>query len=298
MTQHGELQVVSRLPAVVRAARPRQWVKNVLVIAGPLSAGTLLDAAHLGAVGVAFACFCLSASGIYLVNDVLDRESDRQHPVKRYRPIASGELSARAAVAWGILLLLGSPVGAWALGYAQLAVVLVLYSIMQLAYCVYLKHQAVLDLAVVSSGFLLRAIAGGVAASVPLSPWFLLVASFGSLFMVAGKRYSEVRLVGEGAGATRRSLELYSASYLRFAWGMAGSATITFYSLWAFSLERTNLLLPQLSIAPFVLALLRYAIDIDKGAAGEPETIVLGDRTLQVLGALWLVTFVISASIG
>lgn len=284
--------------ALVRAARPRQWVKNVLVAAGPLAAGTLGELWQLRAVAAAFIAFCLVSSGIYLINDVLDRESDRAHPVKHTRPIASGELSVRSALVAATVLVLAAHALAIGLHHTGLAVVLAVYTALQLAYCVYLKHQAVLDLAVVSSGFLLRAVAGGVAASVELSPWFLLVASFGSLFMVAGKRFAEVQLVGEGVAATRRSLELYSASYLRFVWGVAGAATISFYSLWAFSLERHNTLLPQLSIAPFVIALLRYAVDIDKGAAGEPESIVLGDRTLQVLGVLWLATFTVSAALG
>lgn len=289
---------MSTARALVRAARPRQWIKNVLVVAGPLAAGSLLQASALRAVTVAFLAFCLAASGIYLLNDVLDREADRAHPVKRLRPIASGAVGVPLAVATGVVLLIAAHVLALLTGYPRLAAVLAVYAILQLAYCVWLKHQAVLDLAIVSSGFLLRAVAGGAAAGVLLSPWFLLVASFGSLFMVAGKRFSEVALVGEGQGATRRGLELYSANYLRFVWGMAGAATITFYSLWAFSLDRDNLFLPQLSIAPFVLALLRYAIDIDKGAAGEPESIVLGDRVLQVLGLLWLGIFVASATVG
>jgi len=289
---------MSTARALVRAARPRQWIKNVLVVAGPLAAGSLLQASALRAVTVAFLAFCLAASGIYLLNDVLDREADRAHPVKRLRPIASGAVGVPLAVATGVVLLIAAHVLALLTGYPRLAAVLAVYAILQLAYCVWLKHQAVLDLAIISSGFLLRAVAGGAAAGVLLSPWFLLVASFGSLFMVAGKRFSEVALVGEGQGATRRGLELYSANYLRFVWGMAGAATITFYSLWAFSLDRDNLFLPQLSIAPFVLALLRYAIDIDKGAAGEPESIVLGDRVLQVLGLLWLGIFVASATVG
>lgn len=289
---------MSSAGALLKAGRPRQWVKNVLVVAGPLSAGILTRPESLAAVAVAFVTFCLVSSGIYMVNDVLDRESDRAHPVKRLRPIASGAVTVPVATVTGVLLLVLAHVVALALGYPDLAGVLAVYTVLQLAYCVWLKHQAVIDLAIVSSGFLLRAVAGGVAVGVPLSPWFLLVASFGSLFMVAGKRFSEVHLVGEGLKATRRSLELYSASYLRFVWGMAGAATISFYSLWAFSLERTNELLPQLSIAPFVLALMRYAIDIDKGAAGEPESIVLGDRVLQVLGLLWLASFVASAAVG
>lgn len=285
----------SAVRGLVRTARPHQWVKNVLVVAGPLAAGSIFEAHAIRAVVVAFVAFCLAASAIYLVNDALDVEADRAHPVKRNRPIAAGIISIRTAVATALVLALVALLGPWALGYPELVLVVAVYIVVQLAYCVNLKHQPVLDLAVVSSGFLLRAVAGGVAASVELSPWFLLVAAFGSLFMVAGKRYSEVHLVGEGNAVTRRSLEMYSQSYLRFVWSISAAATITFYCLWAFGLESEATVLAELSVVPFVLALLRYAVDIDRGAAGEPETIVLGDRVLQLLGVLWLGLFAASA---
>ena len=281
--------------ALLRAARPKQWVKNVLVVAGPLAGGWPNGWQTTVSVFIAFVCFCLAASAVYLVNDVIDRPADRAHPVKRHRPIASGEIGAGAAVAMASLLFAVSVLLAVLTGRASLAIVLGVYAAIQLAYCAWLKHQAVIDLAVVASGFLLRAIAGGVAAGVVPSQWFLLVASFGSLFMVAGKRYSEVHLVGEGETATRRSLEDYSASYLRFVWGLAASATVTFYSLWAFEVGGGRPLLAQLSIVPFVLALLRYAVDIDRGAAGEPESIVAGDRLLESLGLIWLLLFGASA---
>ena len=299
MTEHPVAQADGgqgsrrRLPPLIRAARPHQWIKNVLVVAGPLAYGAPVASAAV-AVLIAFVCFCLAASGIYMINDVLDRDADRQHPRKRLRPIAAGELSVRTAVVTGAIALVVSPVLALITGRWQLAVLMVVYEVIQLAYCVWLKHVVVVDLCIVASGFLLRAIAGGLSAHIPLSPWFLLVAAFGSLFMVAGKRYSEMHLLGEGVDATRRSLQGYSASYLRFVWGMAGSATLTFYSLWAFSLVRDNPLWAELSVAPFVVALLRYAVDIDRGAAGEPEDVVLGDRVLQVIGLLWLTCFVIS----
>lgn len=285
------------LPALVRAGRPRQWVKNVLVVAGPLAAGAPIGPAAI-AVLIAFVCFSLSASGVYLINDVLDVEADRLHPRKRFRPIAAGEVAKSTAVVTGTILLIVSPVLALVTGRWQLAILMVVYELLQLAYCLWLKHIAVVDLAVVASGFLLRAVAGGLAAHITLSPWFLLVASFGSLFMVAGKRYSEVHLLGEGADATRRSLQDYSASYLRFVWGMAGSATLTFYSLWAFSLIRSTPVWAEISVAPFVVALLRYAVDIDRGAAGEPETIVMNDRVLQAVGLVWLACFVVSVVVG
>lgn len=294
-TMPGPSPTRSPVVGLVRSARPRQWVKNVLVVAGPLAAGILFEADVAVAVAVAFVAFCLAAGGVYLVNDVLDVEADRAHPVKRNRPIAAGVVPVGVAVATAVVLGVLAIAGPFLLGYERLAAVVAVYAALQLAYCVYLKHQPVLDLAVVSSGFLLRAVAGGVAADVELSPWFLLVAAFGSLFMVAGKRYSEVHLVGEGNAATRRSLELYSASYLRFVWSIAAASTITFYCLWAFGLDIEATVLGQLSVVPFVLALLRYAVDIDRGAAGEPESIVLGDRVLQVLGLCWLGLFAASA---
>lgn len=284
-----------KTPALIRAARPHQWVKNVLVTAGPIAAGWPDGWTTTVSVVLAFITFCLMSSAVYLVNDVIDVEADRAHPVKRFRPIAAGEVTPRQAVAVAVVLAIAGLGAAVATGRWQLAVVLAVYATIQLGYCLWLKNVAVIDLAVVASGFLLRAIAGGAAAGIILSQWFLLVASFGSLFMVAGKRYSEVHLVGEGAAATRRILQEYSASYLRFAWGLAGSVTVTFYSLWAFDIGARQPLLAQLSIAPFVLALLRYAVDIDRGAAGEPEAIVLGDRVLQVLGVLWLALFAASA---
>lgn len=286
-----------RSPALVRAARPRQWVKNVIVVAGPLAAGAPFGPAAVGVL-LAFVCFSLAASGIYLINDVLDVAADRAHPGKRFRPIATGEVTGGTAIVTGTVLLTISPVLALVAGRAQLAVLMVVYELLQLAYCLWLKHFAVLDLAVVAIGFLLRAVAGGLAAHITLSPWFLLVASFGSLFMVAGKRYSEVHVLGEGVDATRRSLADYSPSYLRFVWGMAGSATLTFYSLWAFGLVRATPLWAEVSVAPFVVALLRYAVDIDRGAAGEPETIVMNDRVLQAVGVLWLACFVVSVVVG
>lgn len=286
----GSVQVQAGvLPGLLRTARPRQWVKNVLVVAAPLAAGTLLQADTLVGVAIAFVAFCLAASGIYLVNDALDVEADRAHPRKRHRPVASGQVPVRVAIATGAGLLVVALALA-AVGSLGLLAVVAVYVVLQLAYCVWLKHQAVLDLALVSSGFLLRAVAGGTATGVEPSQWFLLVTSFGSLFMVAGKRYSELQTEGspEG-GATRRSLQDYSASYLRFVWGLAASVVVVAYSLWALELSGDQSVWASLSIAPFVLALLRYAVDVDAGIAGEPEEIVLGDRVIQVLGLVWLV---------
>jgi decaprenyl-phosphate phosphoribosyltransferase len=285
---------VSRLPAPIRALRPRQWVKNFLVVLAPLAGGVLFRPAVLTGVALAFVAFCLVSSAVYLLNDIRDVDEDRLHPRKRFRPIA-GELSVPVAAVMAIVLGLGG----LTLGYlvdVALAITLGVYVVIQILYSTVLKHLPVIDLAVVSSGFLLRAIAGGVAVSVPLSQWFLLVAAFGSLFMVAGKRYSELVSVGAEAG-TRKSLDRYSTSYLRFVWVLAAVLVVTFYSLWAFE----NRLNPPLgvpwtaiSIAPFTLGMLQYALEVDAGQAGEPEDVVLHDRVLQGLGVIWLATISIA----
>jgi decaprenyl-phosphate phosphoribosyltransferase len=276
---------------LVRALRPRQWVKNVLVLAAPLAAGEIFNAEVMRPTAVAFVLFCLSASAVYLVNDTIDVEEDRRHPRKRFRPIAAGIVPRWLAVAMAAVLFTIALVTAVLLTRPELAFVLASYVVIQLAYCVFLKNQPVIDLAVVASGFLLRGIAGGVAAGLLLSQWFLLVAAFGSLFMVAGKRYSELVLVGDAA-ATRKTLKEYSASYLRFVWSLSAGVAVTAYSLWAFEMGETQDGVPwsTISIAPFVMAILRYAVDVDKGAAGAPEEIVLRDRVLLCLGVLWVLT--------
>jgi decaprenyl-phosphate phosphoribosyltransferase len=275
--------------ALVRAARPRQWVKNLLVVAAPLAAGEVGDADVIAATLLAFVSFCLAASAVYLVNDTADREADRLHPTKRLRPIASGALPVPVALAAaGVLAVLALAVG-W-LADPQLAVLVAAYLGLQVLYAVRLKHEPVLDISIVAAGFLMRAVAGGVAADIPLSQWFLLVSGFGSLFIVAGKRYSELHTLGSEAG-TRRSLVRYTDTYLRFVWSTAAGATVISYSLWAFE-QASDSGIPwhTISIAPFLMVLLRYAVDVDAGTASEPEDIVFRDRILQLIGVVWLVT--------
>ncbi|MFR9752746.1 decaprenyl-phosphate phosphoribosyltransferase [Nocardia sp. 004] len=271
-----------------KAVRPRQWVKNVLVLAAPLAAGTVTDADVLAHVGMAFVVFCMAASGIYLVNDALDVEADRAHPTKRFRPIAAGVVPVNLAYALSAVLLTGS-IAASFLASWQLAVVMAVYIGIQLAYCFGLKHQAVLDICIVSSGFLLRAVAGGAASDIPLSQWFLLIMAFGSLFMAAGKRYAELQIaLGTGA-KIRKSLEYYTPTYLRFTWTLAATAVVVFYGLWAFEQDRLNeTTWFAISMIPFTIAILRYAVDVDGGEAGEPEEIALGDRVLQCLAVAWI----------
>jgi decaprenyl-phosphate phosphoribosyltransferase len=280
------------LAGLVRTMRPRQWVKNVLVLAAPFAGGIIFQLHVLGAVGIAFVAFSLAASGVYLVNDVQDVEADRAHPTKRRRPVAAGVVSPRLALATAAVLFVAA-IGVSLLASTALLMVTVVYIAVQLAYCRWLKHQPVIDISIVASGFLLRAIAGGAAAGIALSQWFLLTTAFGSLFMVAGKRYSEIRLAERTGAKIRKSLDRYTASYLRFVWTLSATGVIMTYGLWAFQLSQTNHShWPVISLVPFVVAVLRYAVDVDGGNGGEPEEIALGDRVLQVLGALLVLTLI------
>lgn len=284
---------------IVKAVRPRQWVKNLLVFAAPLAAlggGAEFDYREvLYKVSIAFVVFCMAASSIYLINDARDVEADRAHPTKQYRPIAAGVLPV--GMAYGIATVLA--VACLAISWwvtPKLALVMAVYLVIQLAYCFGLKHQAVLDICILSSGFLIRAIAGGVAAGIPLSQWFLMVMAFGSLFMAAGKRYAELQLAERTGAKIRKSLENYTSTYLTFVWTLSATAVVVCYGLWAFERDGATGSWFVVSIIPFTVAILRYAVDVDGGMAGEPEEIALRDRVLQLLALAWIGT-VIAASV-
>lgn len=289
------------LSGVIKAIRPRQWVKNVLVLAAPLAAlggGVHYDYADLARKSlIAFVVFCLAASAVYLINDAQDVEADRAHPTKRFRPIAAGVVPV--GLAYGLAVLLGAA----SLGISwwltpNLALVMALYLAIQLAYCFGLKHQAVLDICIVSSGFLIRAIAGGVAASIPLSQWFLLVMAFGSLFMAAGKRYAELQIAEQTGAKIRKSLENYTSTYLRFVWTMSATAMVVCYSLFAFERDSGSGSWFAVSIIPIVIGVLRYAVDVDGGMAGEAEDILRRDRVLQLMALAWIGTIGAAVAFG
>jgi decaprenyl-phosphate phosphoribosyltransferase len=284
------------ITGVVKAMRPRQWVKNVLVLAAPLAAlggphhytyTEMLSKAF--PVFGAFVVFCLAASSIYLINDVRDIEADREHPTKRFRPIAAGVVPEWLAYTLAAVLGIASLVIGWWFT-PNLALVMAVYLAMQLGYCFGLKHQAVMDICIVSSAYLLRAIAGGAATGIHLTQWFLLMMAFGSLFMVAGKRYAELQLAERTGAKIRKALESYTSTYLRFVWTLSATALVVCYGLWAFDREHGEAGWFVVSMVPFTIAILRYAVDVDGGLAGEPEDIALRDRVLQLLALAWIAT--------
>jgi len=283
------------LPAIVRACRPRQWLKNLLVLAAPAAAGALVWPEVPERLVATFVAFCALSSSTYLLNDLHDRAEDRLSERRRARPIAAGEVSAGFAVAAAVLLAAGGLTLAW-LVTPWLAAVALGYLLLTGSYTLWWRQIAVADIAAVAGGFILRALAGGVAADVAVSRWFLAVTSFGALFLVAGKRYSELRAAGreDGAGGvTRASLAEYSERYLMFVVGLAATATTTAYCLWAFQRShQARLSWYELTVIPFVLWLLRYALLVDRGGGESPDELVLTDRFLLITGAAWAALFV------
>jgi len=283
----------SLLRALLRTARPKQWSKNVLVFAAPGANGSLGQGTALAHTLIAFVCFCLAASGTYFLNDAADVDSDRRHPTKHNRPVASGAVSVGLARTVGVVLVLLAIAVAFTARW-ELAVTIAGYVAITTLYSSVLKQIAVVDIVAVASGFVLRAVAGVTATGVPISDWFLIVASFGSLFMVAGKRHAERVEMGEHAAEVRATLGEYSDNFLAYLRAVSSGTVFVAYSIWAFEkAQEAHLSVPwyQLSIVPFVLGVLRYALLVDQGQGAAPEDVVLTDRPLQVIGLLWVAVF-------
>jgi len=281
------------LTALLRESRPKQWLKNVLVFAAPGAAGVLDEGRNLALTVVAFVAFCFAASGIYIWNDLLDVEADRRHPTKRNRPIATGELPIGVARVAGVVFPIIALALAAATGRWQTVAVVGTYIVITIAYTLRLKHVPVVDVVTVAAGFVLRAAAGAVAVDVPMSRWFVLCITFGSLFIVVGKRYAELNEVGEGAG-TRATLEVYTVGYLRILLSMSLAGVLISYCVWAFETSAasgSNWPLYELSIVPMLMALMRYLLVLEEGGGAAPEEVFASDRLLQFLGLCWVVVY-------
>jgi decaprenyl-phosphate phosphoribosyltransferase len=275
---------------VIRELRPKQWAKNALVFVAPAAAGVLSEGFRLRNAILAFVVFCAAAGATYLVNDAMDVEADRQHPRKRHRPIAAGVVPV--PLAYGLAVFLGgAAIGAAFWRNTNFGIVVVAYVLTTTLYSVWLKHLPVIDMLSLASGFVLRLLGGAYATFVPLTDHFLLIACFGALFIAACKRIGEKREMGKDQGSTRKLLESYSDRYLELVQTIAGAAVILVYCQFALARahERPRIgAYILLSILPFVLAILRYAYQVDQGKGSAPEDLVLGDRGLQLAGLAWI----------
>ncbi len=280
------------IAAIIREARPKQWLKNVLVFAAPAALGDISTSLVTRSL-VVFVAFCMTASGTYYWNDIKDVEADRRHPTKMHRPIASGAVPLGVARVVGSVLLAGGPVAAF-LVRPEAGGVVGLYAVLTIGYSVSWKHVPVVDLAIVASGFVLRAMAGAAGTDTHMSTWFVLCTTFGSFFIVTGKRFAELMELGDNAIATRKSLAAYTLPYLRQLLAVSCTATVFSYCLWAFENgEKAAGSLPWhgLSIVPMVLALLRYLLVLEKGGGEAPEEVFTKDRALQLYGLAWVIVY-------
>jgi len=284
-----------RVNGLWTALRPTQWVKNVLVVGAPLAAGRAFEPAVLKTTLVAFVAMCLASSSGYLINDVHDAVEDRLHPRKRHRPVASGAVSPPVAIIASVLLAVAGLAVA-RLGSWSFVLLVAGYLVVTIGYSLRLRREPVLEMVVVAACFVLRGAAGGVASGLEISSWFLLVAGSGSLLLVSGKRYAELIAQRPREGA-RATLAAYTPGYLRFVWATAANLTLVTYALWADQVYRVRQegSWALWSVVPFVLAVLRYCLDLDRGHAEAPEEVVLHDRALQVIGLVWVILFAIGA---
>jgi decaprenyl-phosphate phosphoribosyltransferase len=279
------------LHAALVTLRPRQWIKNALVVAAAGAAGALGHDDVPVRVGLACVAFCLLASGIYAVNDVRDAQEDRLHPRKRHRPVAAQELDPLGAMVLGVALMLAG-LALCAAVRPLLAAVGAGYLALTLSYTVVWRYLPVLDLLAIAGGFVLRAVAGGVAAPVALSRWFVLVVSAAAVLVAAGKRQAELRRTDDRGESRRRVLELYTPQLLRLI--LAGSAALALfaYGVWAFQLPTVDgIPWRPLTIVPFAACLLRYSALVRSGAGETPEDLLLSDRWLALAGLCWLLMF-------
>lgn len=276
------------IPAALLASlRPRQWAKNAVVFAALVFDHQLFHASQFAAVFVAFLCFCLASSTVYLVNDLRDVESDRMHPRKRTRPIPSGELSTRLAwLAVGGLLAISVPTAIAV--RTEFGAVVVGYLLLMALYTFYLKHLVIIDVFTIAGGFVLRAAGGAVALDVPISPWLYVCTVLLALFIGFGKRRHELLLLDSGAGSHRRNLDEYSPQLLDQFIVITAAATVMAYSLYSFASVNLPENHSMMLTIPFVIyAIFRYLFLIHRRDGGGAPELLLADGPLLGCIALW-----------
>lgn len=287
-------RTVDILAALLTSMRPRQWPKNAFVFVPLVFDRKLLDPTSVVRTLIAFVLLCAMSSAVYLMNDLADMASDRLHPVKRHRPLASGRLNPLVARVAFVVLASSSLVAGYLLS-PMLAVVLLAYLMLQLAYTFRLKHVVILDILAVAAGFVLRIGAGvAVISVVRFSPWLYVFGGFLALFLVVGKRRHELVLLGQGAGEHRAILSEYNLDLIDRMQGIVVTSGLIAYSTYTFLAEGLPENHTMMLTIPFVLyGFFRYQYLVYvRGEGGEPEEILLHDRPLQIALALWALTVV------
>ncbi len=283
----------SGIRTILQLVRPQQWVKNGVVLAGVIFSGAAHDTNRLLIALAATGIFCLLSSAVYMINDVIDAEADRNHPVKSSRPIAAGRISPRTAIVSAIILAIVALVPAWLLHHFFFGVAAG-YLVLNLLYSLWLKHIVIIDVMSIAAGFVLRALAGAVVINVVFSGWLLIASFLLALFLGFGKRRHELILLENGGADHRRILRSYSSYFLDQLIGVVTPSVVVCYLIYVISPEVTQKLHTQYLYltVPFVIyGIFRYLYLIHQEArGGSPTEILLTDRPILVTVLLWLVT--------
>ena len=288
--------------ALLKTMRPRQWVKNLLVflpllfavdlVWSPDDPASLLD--YAAPLAVLFAAFCSLSSAVYIINDLADRNADREHPTKRTRPIPSGQLPARLATATQLTLIIAGMLALYVMSTSPMvpmALIGAIYLVVNVGYSLGLKRVALVDVMIVAGGYVLRAVAGAVAVGAAPSPWLYAVTAAGALFIVIGRRYAENRLAGSHPDAQRATLQYYGpplGGQLLILSATAALVSYTLYAVEADNLPANNTML--LTVPPVIFGLFRYLYLLNHSRDAEsPELLMLRDAPLLVTIAAWVI---------
>lgn len=284
---------------IIKTMRPRQWTKNLIIFAALVFSRSFVNAADTLLVIGGFIIFCVLSGTVYIVNDIVDREEDRRHELKRSRPIASGRLSTRSAAACAAVLAAGSLVVSFLLG-AQFGVVVTIYFMLMLVYSFFLKHVVILDVLVIAAGFVLRAVGGGCIIHVTVSPWLLICTILLALFLALSKRRHELILLEGDAANHRKTLLEYSPYLLDQMIAVVTSSIVMAYALYTMWPRTMSEVSPYLYLTvPFVLyGIFRYLYLVHrKEEGGSPERLLLSDRPLMIDIILWTIAVAIILSV-
>jgi decaprenyl-phosphate phosphoribosyltransferase len=267
----------------IRILRPAQWLKNFMLLFPPFLGGVIFLPGMLAKGRLPFVSFCLASSTTYIINDILDRDRDRLHPLKKLRPIPSGTVSLPIAAAISIVLLVAACSLAWMISFPFFLLVLA-YLVISFSYSLKLKDVPLVDLFCISAGFLIRLLSGGVVFDVPVSEWLFLSVFLLALFLSTGKRLSERNLMGDAAGIHRKTLETYPDGFLDGTMYMTAATVLVTYTMYAIT---RHFLVYTVPLCTF--GLLRYLFLVKSGASGDPTDSLLKDKVLFTVGFLWAV---------
>jgi 4-hydroxybenzoate polyprenyltransferase len=274
---------------IITSMRSQQWYKNLILFVSIIFSQNILNVEMWYTVIFAFIIFCMLSGSVYIINDIIDIESDRKHPVKCKRPIASGKFKRTHALVFAAILIIGVVAGSYLINITFL-IISISYLLLILFYSLYLKHLIIVDLLVISIGFVMRAVAGGIAINVKISPWLIVCTFLLALFLALGKRRHELNLLGNNAGNHRKNLAEYSNGMLDQMISITTGALIISYSLYTFFVENYFMML---TIPVIIYGLFRYLfLVLSRNYGGEPE-ILFKDKGMLICMLLWGVLTVV-----